>query len=387
MLNVSYPATQWVEPPSFPTTTNEGFTISNYPSAFLVIRNPTFYSDMTCSIQADWVPGSHVTSLVKYEIMTNQHATLGTEDLSRLQRWTDDPWNPAGGARGPPPEFEKPATWQHISLSTSWLSVLTPAIDPERQGWTTMASVLDTVLGQVEPPQFAPYAVAYPSVIFEQVTAVVASFVADALSRFGWDENYAYNLTSDTVFNIETSSNSSTPGWNYGRSNWLDIFTEILHGKASLQPNNIYREENGQNYTIRVGLEGYGMSINGLAYELAMVVLSVYICLVVYHVYFVLRRDRKSHGSGRWSSVIDMLVLAQVSNPPSHALMNTCAGVDAHATLKLPVSIRHVSTDKPGGEKVQLLVNSNAGRKIEVKEKYGACDNQQLKPLIQALTI
>ena len=50
------------------------------------------------------------------------------------------------------------------------------------------------------------------------------------------------------------------------------------------------------------------MSINGAAYKLATVVLSVYVFLVFYLVYLVFRPSRKSHGSQAWSSLIDLVV-------------------------------------------------------------------------------
>lgn len=394
----SYPATQWIDIPKTPSKTNYGPDLVNYPSALLVIRNAPWYNvnglhtDLTCSIQADWVPGAHVTSLIGYEITTDQQGKLRHKDFSHLETWSRDRF-PSGNwttgplpEMGPPPEFNKPPAWRHISLSPTWLNVLTPDLQPNMQGYTTMASVLEKVLSQLsaEPTAMAPWNINIDSLIFEKVNSVIVGFVADGLSRIGWDENYAYNISRSTVYNITPGHEYlyDTPGWNYGPYTWMEIWHQLLAKKAILQPTIPYRRTDGQNYTLTVTIEGYGLGLNGMAYRFSMVVLSAYLILVVYHICVVFRRDRKSHGSRRWSSIVDMLVLAQVSKPPEHALANTCTGVETHVTLKMPVRIRAVRGVTSGGEQVQLLVNDDEGRMIDSKTKYGANPDQPM-PLIQ----
>ncbi|KAK5167424.1 uncharacterized protein LTR77_007123 [Saxophila tyrrhenica] len=377
IVESSHTATQWVDIPSSPSMTNYNSSLSHYPSAFLIIRNAsTFQSDVTCSIQADWVPGTHVTSLVSWEITTNQAAQLGDKNLAYLKQWMNDV-APSGDSQneptllGPSPEFQKPANWRQISISPTWLDILTPELSPDRPGWTTLASVLDAVLAQQDSAAWVPFEVYSESWHFEQINAVITSFVADGLSRLGWEENYAWALNRDTVFNTQDSSNASVSGWNYAQQEWEGVWSALIRKKATLLPNILYRHADGQNYTLQIALEGYGMRIGGLAYKLALLVVFIYIALVFYHIQFVVRKNRKSHGSDSWSSLIDMLVLAQTSNPPDTALRNTCAGVATHATLKLPVTVRSVKSEKLGREKVQLLVYQDGGQTVVPDEAYG----------------
>ena len=65
MQDTSHISTQWISIPEGPSEISYGATTTHYPSAFLLIQNPGLphtQSDISCSIQADWVTGSNVAS-------------------------------------------------------------------------------------------------------------------------------------------------------------------------------------------------------------------------------------------------------------------------------------------------------------------------------------
>ena len=354
--------------------TNDGSTLAIYPTAFLIVRNPPLYStvdyytDITCSVSADWVPGTHITEGLVYESTTTQRGSIDQHDVSLLKRWISNHW--ADHDLGPPPVFEKPTAWRPIEMTTDWLDMLTPVIDADMPDRTTLASVLETVLGQVEIDwhQWAAWNLFPDSPIFERFTSLIAGFVADGLSRVGWDENHAYNLRRDTVFNIAAGDNVSLPGWNYGRDSWDNVWSRLILNKAELMPNAIYKAADGNMHTLHVTITGYGMSADDIAYRLAIAVLYVYLALVACHIFLVVR---KKYSSNCWASLSELVVLAGVSSPPARVLSNTGTGVKSHRTWALPVFIRSPKVPVSGEESVQFAFGTSNGDLIEEGRKYG----------------
>lgn len=368
---MSRTSTEWIPIPTGSSVTGWGFSINEYPSAFLLIRKPRLLfieSDIACSVQADWVPGTQVTKSACNDLQ--QQAVLSDEDLAHLGHWGWTPWCYGTDT----PTFDKPPTWQQVVLDTDWLKILTPRVNLNVHGETTLASTIATALSQEcsEPPvdciegSFDDVESLIGFVI-TKINAIVATFVVDGLTRIGWNENFVHDLTTESVGN----DSSTGPSWIY---NGVDassprLWSEYVSGSASLLPDTAFRQSVGSTYDVAFTVQGFGLRLNGVAYYLALTIFLMHLLLVLAHVGYTLWRKRTS---GSWSSLTDILVLSQKSTPRGDALKNTCAGIDAGQTLKRQMRIREIDGEVAGHESLQLLVDSEDGYKVRERHAYGA---------------
>lgn len=268
------------------------------------------------------------------------------------------------------PDSQVTDGWKSVELSTHWLNALTPPLELESPGRTTLASVVETVLDQIYPASFyiplGPSGGRPPNNAAIQVNSVVATFVADGMSRLGWDENHISNLTHAELFD---GVDESAAGWNWQSDSHEEMLSSMITGKANLVPNPAYRLDNGDTYSFRVTQEGLGIKVQGVAWYLALTVLFLHVALVVAHVGYTLTKRRTSRS---WASLTDLLLLCHSSRPQPDTLQNTCAGREVRKTLQLSVRVREIEDVPVGCEELQLLVDKQEGKEVEQRKAYGA---------------
>jgi hypothetical protein len=244
-----------------------------------------------------------------------------------------------------------------------WLQSLTPAVESDMAGRTTLASIIEQTKSL--------YAANGDSKTdrFITISSMVASLVVDGLSRIGYGENHENELD---VQQSCVGEDSSCP-WHWGRNERSEIWDAILRNKAQLQPDDAHRRESGRDYTWYATVAGYGMKASSTAYYLAFAVLYIYLFLVLFHVAYVVC---KGHAGHSWSSLTDLLVLCRTSPAPQHVLKNTSAGVRARSTMKLETRVRVNDAVPFGEERLQLLIGQHGTAtslsKAAPDKEYGA---------------
>ena len=317
------------------------------------------------------MPGTHTTSEVCLTDITNQQGVLDEEDKGLLLAWNNFCAVDTNYAK-------RLRTWRPIEVSTDWLNVLTPPLNASEPLHTTLASVIESSMTPYYDIMLLTGLLSTQTVAIRQIQSIVSSFIADGLSRIGWDENYAYNLTRSHIYHCNRSSyctntygvpvSSDTQGWYYSAKNAADRFHSLIKGSASLTPLPSYRHEEGSVYHLKVTVTGYGLGVKDIPCCLAITVLFVHLVLVILHVMYVIWEKDDSRA---WSSPMDMLLLSQSSAPSGVGLANTYAGAKAHRTKKLHVRIRERADVKVGQEQLHLVLNSDEGYKVEERRAYG----------------
>jgi hypothetical protein len=107
-----------------------------------------------------------------------------------LQRWASDQDSPNL------PVFDKDPLWKSVSFTKSWLDLLTPQLDANETGWTTLAATIDSLLSRQQTSNVFTYATSGHKTFatFQQINTVLASFVLDGMARLGLVENPLDNL-------------------------------------------------------------------------------------------------------------------------------------------------------------------------------------------------
>lgn len=365
-------STRWITIPNGPSNTTYGKTTSKYPSAFLVIQNsglPYLDSLVTCSVEAEWVRG----------IILQNKVCWGPEDLQGVLNSDDDAavidWAVTRGAPDSGvPDFKSATAWEPVRLTVEWLNVLTPALTPNATGYTTLASVLETLPQRDYPLQGGQS-------IFIDINAVVASFVVDGMSRVGYNENNVSDLNVSTWCtqvdappNLGNNQGGQEPClWQFSSDTETNLFKDLLDGKLEMTPYPPPASNTGTRFRYYVTITGYGLKATSTANYLALTVLFVYVVIALGHITWTWCRGRFS---STWGSLTDFLVLSQTSLAPVGVLKNTSTGVESHDTLKIQVRIRNNSSVAQGQEKLQILFGKDGEdeklEKVQDNEKYGA---------------
>ena len=364
-------STQWIPIPDGPSNTTYGNMTSKYPSAFLVIQNsglPYLESAVTCSVKAEWVPGIILQNYVCWRPEDLQ-GVLNGDDNAAVVEWAVTRGAPDSGV----PNFKSATTWEPVRLTLDWLNVLTPALNPNATGYTTLASVLETLPQRDYPLQGGQS-------IFIDINAVIASFVVDGMSRVGYNENNLSNLNKSTLCTqIDAPPN---PGnnlggkqpclWQLSSDTEMNSFKDLLDGKLQMTPYPPPVSNSGTSLRFYVTITGYGLKATNTANYLALIVLFVYVVIAFGHIIWTGCRGRFS---STWGSLTDLLVLSQTSPAPVGVLKNTSTGVESHDTFKIQVRIRDNSGVAQGQEKLQMLFGKDGEnaqlKKVECNKKYG----------------
>ncbi len=369
---MSHTATQWVPIPAGPSNTSLGVEMAEYPSALLVIQNaglpvPFNASDIvTCSLQADWVPGTSQASWVNLYSSTSQQSIPGEQDLNVLWNWASTQgiynW----------PFFNKKQSWRSISMPIEWLSTLTPQMDPHIVGRTSIASLIEMRMSQQYPARYLRPDTDEIRFTALQLNTIVASIVADGLSRFGWEENYTHTLFNSNVSYSKTYPD--LPGWHWRNKGPQAMYDAFIGKRAKFMPNKPYRSDVREMFKMTVTVAGYALKSDGVAYYLAFSVFFMYFILVLVHISYIVYQliRHRSRISDTWSSLTDLLLLSQSSPPPKNVLQNTCSGVEARRSRRLPLRLRAFPHAQVGAETLRLLVDEEAGVRVDSEKMYGA---------------
>lgn len=365
--NTTFPSATWLQVPDDFSPESYNVPGAESPSALLYIQKPSLLfsnSDMTCSVKAHWVEGKNVASHVAWYEASQSRAEMDPDIALAVRNW-------GGGIYKTDVAFSTmyQPPWQHVSLTLDWLNLLTPDIDPQDTGRSTLAVLVESAAqgSKTNASHFANSEDVEENDVVVKIGTIVASFIADGMSRTGWGVNAVHDLNSLSVWN---GSPTDVFGWNWQSKDWDQVYSRLIKGTASLVPN--IRRTNGESKTFKmdIRIQGYGIKASSTVYWLALTVLFAHLCLVGGHVAYTIYRRRMIRA---WSSVTDFVVLAQVSQPPSNDQLKDCStGVKTHEVLRKQLRIRAVANTTPGSEELQLVVGKDAGDKVEFERPYGA---------------
>lgn len=297
---------------------------------------------IACTAQTGWVP-----------------TEVRTDSYSFWSGWY--PWNITWGDRVPrydaaPHDESLSPTNGRIALGDPWLKLLTPpapVADSLVDGWqpSTIESILsDTALaydnstagGNADPSLWAETQLPAQSRI-SFLEMIICSVLVDGISRTG----------SHRVFNKQ-----GTPSqWNINSYEPLPKFSErILSGRNAFAAPTV---PPAQLTTINMTMSITGFALRrSLSAYLAMAVLLTHATIAIVHIIWTLF---SKHTSRSWSSVSELIALAQNSSPAFGALANTAAGVKCANTFAQLAKIRVRS--HPGNaqqDHVELVFESDS---------------------------
>lgn len=262
-----------------------------------------------------------------------------------------------------------------VTMDSEWLTVLTPTIHPSTTnttlpGYTTLSDVF-YVMGLLNGYTTLP-------AVVNQVESVIATFVADGMSRIGYSANGGNTTLSGWRNKVVSRYNTSfDPTSQWGKA--------VYSGSATTPFVPGYDASNSTYLRFNTYLQGYSYKADSLTYWLALALLYVHAIMVVSHTMYRVIRKRES--SVAWESPTDLLTLALVSQQPQEedglVLRNTCGGADSLDTLAIDIGARVLEPGENGlqmwqerQEQVQLFVGADIHRqdlgKIVPNRRYGA---------------
>lgn len=349
-LNSTLPATSWLTPnASYPLT--NGSTTSDVPTTFVNLQIPAagnwtnWGAFMACSVDARWINATIVGTDF------NQDA-LGSYFV--YAQMPDDYTNPT-------PESQFPYTDDAVKVSADddWLTALTPDVlaintpgfnSSTSPGYSTLADILRAM--RLDDGFTALRPVLY------QIESVVATVVADGMSRIGYSINGANETLSgyqdQVVLRYNTSFDPPSP--------WSKA---AYKGTATTPFVPGYDESNSTFFHFDAYLQGYSYKADSTTYWLALALFYVHALVVLCHLGYRLFVNRKS--SVAWEGIMDLLALALVSEPPrgdeKDSLRNTCGGIDSFNTFAAKVGARVPENDEEelsrAQEQIQLYIGEN----------------------------
>lgn len=247
-------------------------------------------------------------------------------------------------------------TFKQVKTHPSWFKLLSPALSKElslatggsvaqaEANSTTIEILLSLFQGtNIDTSESA-------------VEELISTFVADGVSRSG----LFFNQNSSRLLEA----------WPYG---YWDVQEQALartmvrKGTAgeSFPLPRILQGGNATRMELKAIYTGYAMSASSWFDYFCVACLLTHALIAVAHTSLVLW---KRETSGAWDTILELVALAQASQPPqAHLLENTSAGIAAFKTLRLLASIKapdpkagHTHDDgKPLGE-LQLQLHQDA---------------------------
>ncbi|KAL8968100.1 MAG: hypothetical protein Q9183_002625 [Haloplaca sp. 2 TL-2023] len=229
-----------------------------------------------------------------------------------------------------------------IAVDKDWLSMLTPPIgkgQPGYQDWapTTIEGILGSVplMDGLQAGDGRSLVDAWnegPESRRKLLTSIIGSVFSDGLAR----------VDIENVFDQAGSPSAWAP---------LDPVSPSTSHRPSKGPFRRATADTNNMNEIRVDFSISGFSYRlTLVQKLAMVVLLVHILIATAHITWLLW---KHESSSCWDSIIELLVLAQNSQPAFSALGNTAAGIKDSRNFATRVVIR--ATKSPGGTEADHL--------------------------------
>jgi hypothetical protein len=349
-VNSSRIATIWLPTPENETVgvvMDEDGSLSGLSSAFLNIQIPYPNSStagvlVTCSIDARWLVGN----IDGYNLAW----WLGAESYSATVQ--------AGGYIYPGSGYQFPAMsdvpWRMVRLGLDWLSTLTPALDIDNSGYTSLSLTLQS-LGIDN----STGAVSNWSDIQHVVEATVAATIADGMAHAGYNDNGGNILSPNGTLSM-VDVPSSPSDLNALLSG--DLVLPVLYSLAlnSTQPSSQHALNTTKlRWDLRITRQGY--AANSVAYYLALVVIFAHTLLALCHTAWSLWLRQTSDA---WENSSDVLALA-INSMPSDELVKTSGGIRNFLNLKKAVRIREINVIKPAPveatyNRIQLVVGTQA---------------------------
>ena len=355
LYNTSTIAAVWRVAPHGSATLTDGSAIDYFPSTFLdlqITHNGTFEpfgAAYTCSIDARWIRRDTVGTQFNYDDPSS-YFVFGEDEYGNENTFPyADESIPAHGA---------------VKMTLDWLNNLTPPLDDQNNGYTTMSQIFEaTRLDDAFTDQA-------PKLPFTE--SIIATVVADGMSRVGYLDN------GGDVTLADFHKNYLDDGSGGGMYDFENVdFTDMAYYDGARLP--LPRGHDTSNSTLvswSVSISGYSYKADGVAYWLSLMVLFVHSLIAVAHTAWILS---KRVSSGAWHSLVELLVLSQNSEP-SRELRNTCSGIEKDKTFKKRAKICVVGVSdtaySTGREQVQLLFDDAKHRlatsQVDVNASYGA---------------
>lgn len=269
---------------------------------------------VACSVDARWVSGS----------ITTRRGVIGQQKLPSTSRYWQGTVVNQTSFRSEPNK-----THQYIKMNQEWLQLLAPPLtflngtDDKSSSQTTLEALIaksfilhqSPLLEQVPYMSWTEETVGASNRILILET-LVASVFADGLSRHGLERVLQQNDTKDSarqwkVINFDKAEN-------YDRR-LLDDAEPLRAPIAALMGTNFTK------FHANILISGYSYQMRSTVDYLAASILALHILLAFCHaVYTVL----SGSSSAAWDSIVQLVMLAQNSTPPSgNVLQNTSAGI------------------------------------------------------------
>ncbi|KAF2100251.1 hypothetical protein NA57DRAFT_73861 [Rhizodiscina lignyota] len=369
ILDSTLPAAQWIIP-------NASYPLSNgtesvpSPSAFVNLqisaagsRWANFSAIMACSVDARWINTTNV----------------GTGFDATSQRSYSVHAEPPEAYINPPPGIQFPATEEQVkaSFDKDWLDALSPLVEAgdvqnfntsTYPGYNTLADILHAMT--LDDGHTALFA------IIDQISSVVATVVADGMSRVGYRANGGdIELAGWQHQVVDRYNMDFAPGSRWGK--------DVYKGTASTTFPDGYDASNTTKQRLDIYIQGYSFKADSTAYWLSLVLFFVHAIIVISHLVYrlFLRKD----SSVAWESVTDLMALALTSEPPQGegqgALHNTCGGVDSFQTLSAPIAARVPEPDANrlyvASEQVQLFMGGDIKKRSLSKVEPGLTTSKE----------
>jgi hypothetical protein len=308
---------------------------------------------IACSAQTGWVPTQLLTN--SYTFWSGWYP-WDIKFGGRTPSWTDV----ANGKELLP-------TNGRIALGDDWLNLLTPPV-PSSQNGNGPLSTIETILGNAGLASTAASG-SSPTLTDDWLysdrlsnagktrflEAIICSILADGLSRSG----------SHRIFN--TTGPAST--WALSMYNpRADFDKRILNGQSAFESPDVIATD-FTTLEASMQISGYSFRVS-LADYLSMSVLLAHILMASIHICWLLKKKQTSRS---WSTISELITLAQNSQPAFHALKNTGAGIKARETFASLAKIRvRQMPGSPELEHVELIFGDG---KVVLSEPQKSLDS------------
>ena len=239
-----------------------------------------------------------------------------------------------------------------ISVDKDWLSMLTPPIGKGQPGYQDWApNTIEGILGSVplmdglqagDERSLVDAWNEEPQPRRRLLTSIIGSVFNDGLARVDIENVFDQAGPPSAWAPLDLVSPSTSHRWSKG---------PLRHATADTKLNEIH---------VDFSISGFSYRLT-LVQKLAMIVLLIHILIATAHIIWLLW---KHESSGCWDSIIELLVLAQNSQPAFSALGNTAAGIKNSRSFATRVLIR--ATKPPGGteaDHLEMVYPAEAGDK------------------------
>lgn len=288
---------------------------------------------------------------------------IGHQDADYVQRVTVQEFGPLGAfVRGSRYNFlpTNDGSWRRVQIDINWLKTLTPPVNTVNPFQSSLAMLLRDIGADNSTGLVVKWEDIAPS-----LESIVATLVADGMSRQGYTTNGGSSTRSFDTRNLLPWNNSASSQ------------DSILAGTHAFP-----RPEGAATrlrWTIVVG--GYAYRADSTAYYLALTVLFLHAAFALAHVSYILWTRICSDA---FDSFIGLIVLAALSgkrgipDSPSNIFENASAGVERYRTMATEVRVRVKPASRsaaPGQEHIQLLFGdekyAQGYRELEEIKAYG----------------